>query len=274
MIFVLSKIFSVVAQPSFVLLLLCAIGLLLTLWRGRSRWADGLLIAGIGGVATCAILPVGTWLLRPLEDRFAPPSPMPAQVDGIVVLGGAIEADKSDNRGMPALNIRAGRMTEFVALARRYPRAQLLFSGGSDELFPTPPTEADVARRFFAQMGLSADRVIFEGKSRNTHENALFSRRLVSLKPGQRWLLVTSAADMPRAVGCFRAAGWRVTAYPSDYRTYRGRAGFLPGLLDGLTNTDWAVHEWAGLLYYRLRGWTSSFFPGPDGELAMAKGVR
>jgi uncharacterized SAM-binding protein YcdF (DUF218 family) len=188
-----------------------------------------------------------------------------------VVLGGAIETDKSENRGQPTFNIRAGRMTEFVALARRYPQAQLMFTGGSGKLISSPPTEADEARIFFTQVGLPVGRVIFEDKSRNTYENALFSRRLVALKPGQRWLLVTSAADLPRAVGCFRKVGWPVIGYPADYRTYRDRTGFLPGLMDGLSDADWGVHEWIGLVYYRLRGWTTSFFPGPDADEAKAK---
>jgi uncharacterized SAM-binding protein YcdF (DUF218 family) len=266
MTFVLSKIFSVVLQPSTLLLLLCATGLLLTLWRNRSPWGLRFLIAGIGGLAACAVLPVGTWLMRPLEDRFPPLRPMPAQVDGIVVIGGAIELDESANRGVPAFNVRAGRMIKFVALARRYPHAQLLFSGGSSDLFADNVTEADVARTFFTEMGVPPDRVIFESKSRNTRENALYSRHLAHLKPGQRWLLVTSAADMPRAVGSFRAVGWPVIAYPSDFRTYHDRAGFLPGLPGGLSDTDWAAHEWIGLLCYRLRGWTLSFFPGPIAE--------
>jgi uncharacterized SAM-binding protein YcdF (DUF218 family) len=91
----------------------------------------------------------------------------------------------------------------------------------------------------------------------------LFSRLLVHVHSDQHWVLVTSAADMPRAVGCFRAVGWPVIAFPTDYHTRRLGMGAIPGLVSGLRNVDWAAHEWIGLIYYRAHGWTASFFPGP-----------
>jgi DUF218 domain len=66
---------------------------------------------------------------------------------------------------------------------------------------------------------LSRDRIIVERKSRNTTENAAFTKQLVMPKPGERWLLVTSAMHMPRAVGVFRKAGFAVDAYPVGYQT-------------------------------------------------------
>jgi uncharacterized SAM-binding protein YcdF (DUF218 family) len=259
-----SKIFWAIAQPSTALLLLCIAGALICLWRPLSVWGRGLLTAGVAGFAACAFLPIGAWLMWPLEDRFPPPSPMPAHVDGIIVLGGAIDRAESAARGHPALNGHAERMTAFVSLARRYPQARLLFTGGNPDLHPSGPTEADVARVLFAGLGLDMHRVVFEERSRNTRENALLSKRLVSPQPGQTWLLVTSAADMPRAVGCFRAVGWAVIAYPVDYRTRQGSLGSTLGLVAGLRDVDWAAHEWIGLIYYRMRNWTSSQFPDPN----------
>ncbi len=201
--------------------------------------------------------------MGPLEDRFPPLRQMPARVDGIVVLGGAIDLKESADRGMPALNERAERMTAFVALARLYPHARLVFTGGNPDLLSAGPTEAEVARVLFAGLGLDPHRLVFEAKSRNTRENALFSRRIENPRPGQIWLLVTSAADMPRAVGCFRAVAWPVLAFPVDYHTRHRDMGGVPGLVAGLKEFDWAAHEWIGLVYYRSRGWTSSLFPGP-----------
>jgi uncharacterized SAM-binding protein YcdF (DUF218 family) len=198
--------------------------------------------------------------MRPLEDRFPRLRWMPAHVDGIIVLGGAIDLRESVDHGMPELNQRAERMTAFVALARLYPHARLVFTGGNPDLLAAGPTEADVARVFFKGLGLDPRRVAFEGKSRNTRENALLSKRLVNPGPHQEWILVTSAADMPRAVGCFRAVDWPIIAFPVDYHT---RQGLVPGLVSGLRDVDWATHEWIGLVYYRSRGWTSSLFPGP-----------
>ena len=264
MYYVVSKCFWDVAQPSTLLLLLCLAGVAVLRWRAHSSWGWRLLLIGVGGLAACAIFPVGTWLLRPLEDRFSQPRPMPERVDGIVLLGGAIDLDESADRGMLALNARAERMTDFVALARRYPHAQLVFSGGDPHVFPTGLTEADVARGAFSRLGIDPSRIIFEKASRNTHENATLSRSLVHLTPGQYWLLVTSAADMPRAVGCFRAVHWAVIPYPVDYHTKQQTIGMFPGLVAGLQRIDWATHEWLGLAYYRMRGWIPSLFPAPD----------
>jgi uncharacterized SAM-binding protein YcdF (DUF218 family) len=263
MIYPISRFFGALVQPSSLLILLCAAGLAISLWRHGSRWGRRLLLVGVGGLAACAWLPVGVLLMRPLEDRFPHETVGPRHVDGIIVLGGAIDLDESALQGTAAVNERAQRVTTFLTLARRYPGARLVFSGGDAHVIPRGPTEADIARQLFTDLGLDDRRVVFEGGSRNTHENALFSRRLVKPKAGQVWLLVTSAGDMPRAVGCFRAVGWPVTAYPADYHAQGWTFDLMPGLLPGLSVADWATHEWIGLVYYRLRGWTSSLFPAP-----------
>jgi uncharacterized SAM-binding protein YcdF (DUF218 family) len=199
--------------------------------------------------------------MSPLEERF-PRRPLPSEVTGIIVIGGAFDMSESSSRNMVALNYRAERMTAFAGLARRYPRASLIFSGGSASYFDARLTEAALAKRLFADLGIPLKRVIFEDHSRNTHENALFSRRLVHVGGSDTWLLVTSAADMPRAVGSFRGVGWNVTPVPVDYHTKRAFWS-TPGLIDGLREIDWSTHEWVGLLYYFLRGWTPEVFPRP-----------
>ncbi len=176
MAYAFSKIVWAIAQPSTALLFLCIAGALICLWRPLSGWGRGLLTAGVFGLAACAFLPVGTWLLRPLEDRFPPPNPMPAHVDGIIVLGGAIDRAESAARGRPALNGHAERMTAFAALARLYPDARLAFTGGNPDLYSSGPAEADAARVFFAGLGVDVHHIAFESRSRNTRENALLSK--------------------------------------------------------------------------------------------------
>jgi uncharacterized SAM-binding protein YcdF (DUF218 family) len=155
-------------------------------------------------------------------------------------------------------------MTALVELARRFPNARVIFSGGSAALFPQA-TEAEFALRLFERLGLPPGRVIAEDNSRNTVENARFSKEVAKPKPGERWLLVTSAYHLPRAMGVFRKAGFPVEAYPVDWRT-RGARDVLrpfPTLGDGLRRTDTAVREWVGLLMYRLTGRSDELFPGP-----------
>jgi uncharacterized SAM-binding protein YcdF (DUF218 family) len=263
MVYIAIRIIEIFTQPSTILLVLSTVGAALLFWRRGSAWPTTLVLIGVGGMAVCAILPVGTWLMRPLEDRFLQPQPMPTHVNGIILLGGAINLAESADRDMPALNIRAERMTAFAALARTYPHARLLFSGGNARLFSKGLTESDVARKIFVSIGINPARMSYDDKSRNTHENAVFLFRQAKPKPGQVWLLVTSAADMPRAVGCFRSVGWPVTPFPVDYHTRSRGSPLFPGLVSGLQRTDWAVHEWLGLVYYRFRGWIPSLYPGP-----------
>lgn len=105
-----------------------------------------------------------------------------------------------------------------------------------------------------------------ERRSRNTYENAVFTKALVAPKPGERWLLVTSAYHMPRSVGLFRRAGFLVEPYPVDWRIGERVFAFENVSADGLFRTDIAVREWLGLLAYRLSGRTGELLPGPARE--------
>jgi uncharacterized SAM-binding protein YcdF (DUF218 family) len=248
------------SQPSTLLLILI-LGSAISLVFRHSRWAIICLACGLFVLALCAWTPLAFWILQPLEERFSPVTGKPS-VSGIIVIGGAFDVGQSFNHNHNVtLNIRGGRMTAFAGLARRYPKALLIFSGGKADI-EMPVSEAAMARRLLVDIGIDLTRVKFEEKSSNTHENAEFARRLVTLRQGDRWLLVTSAADMPRAMGSFRSAGWPVVPAPVDYHTHHGFSAPGPGR--GLELLDWGVHEWAGLIYYRLRGWVPSVFPGPE----------
>jgi uncharacterized SAM-binding protein YcdF (DUF218 family) len=160
------------------------------------------------------------------------------------------------------LNNAAERITEFVALARRYPEARLVFTGGSGFVFPGALREADVIHHVLDGLGSDLSRITFERESRNTYENALFSRPLVNPGTGETWLLITSAAHMPRSVGIFRRAGWPVLAYPVDYRSTR-ELSWSPDLLSGLDALNESLREWVGLVAYRLMDRTDALFPAP-----------
>lgn len=257
--FVLSKIAWAVAMPGNLLLLLLLAGLaaLLAGWREL-----GLAVAGFAALAllAIAILPIGAWLARPLEDRHPQPDLAGRRIDGIVVLGGASLPALTADREAPQINMAAERLIAFVSLARRYPEAKLVFTGGQGTLAQAPLSEADVARRVFAELGLAPERVIFEGKSRNTYENALLARPLAQPQPGETWLLVTSALHMPRAVQVFAAQGWQVLPYPVDYLTLSRTEGPFAewgfDLAGHLVLANAAIREWIGLAAYRLLGRT------------------
>lgn len=232
-------------------------------WRRVRRAGRALLALGVAGLGIVAVLPVGDLLLAPLEDRFPVPR-LPAEIDGLVVLGGAVDLARASARGRPEISGAGERLTAMVTLMRRYPGARAVFTGGFRFAAEDDRREADVARQLLADLGVDRGRVIFERAARNTRQNAVLARALVDPKPGETWLLVTSAAHMPRAVGAFRKLGWPVLAYPVDYR---GPPPWRPllhlDLAGELVKVNLAVHEWLGLAVYRVAGWSDALLPGP-----------
>jgi uncharacterized SAM-binding protein YcdF (DUF218 family) len=185
----------------------------------------------------------------------------PQHVDGIIMLGGAVVPILTQLHGMPSLNDAAERFTTFAMLARLYPDAKLIFTGGSPSIFPGAPREAVTAKQLLDQLGLDTSRIVFEDQSRNTFENAVNSKTLMNPQPGQVWILVTSAQHMPRSVGIFRRVGWPVLPWPVGYKAGDESPFSSPGLR--LERLDGAVHEWLGLVAYRLLDRTDSLFPAP-----------
>ena len=260
-----SSIMWFFASPVNLLIFFVAAGLC-ALFTRRERIGRILLSVAAIAFVLCGFGPVGAILLRPLEDRFPLPAETLPQPTGIIVLGGALKAEMTTTRGVIALGGEGGRVTEGVVLARRYPEARIVFSGGPAG---TPPhrNEARVAQEVFARLGVARERILIEDQSRNTDENALFTRNLAMPAKGERWLLVTSAAHMPRAVGTFRHAGMDVIAYPTDYFTLGIPSDFWHVSSDpiaGFTRLDIAVHEWMGLIAYRLTGKTGTLMPAPE----------
>ena len=263
MFFPLSKILGFFALPSNLVMVAGLIGVLLLMTRFR-RFGRVLVIASLVLLAILGLSPLGNALILPLEDRF-PPWTDGGDVAGIIVLGGAVTPDVSAARDEVSLNEAAERLTAAALLAAAHPRAKIIFSGGDAGLVRTEGAEAPYALHLLRGLGVAPERLIAEDRSRNTVENAEFSKELAAPKPGERWLLVTSAHHMPRAVGVFRAAGFPVEAFPVDYRT-RGAIDLLrpfSTLGDGLRRTDTAMREWVGLLIYRMVGRTDALFPAP-----------
>jgi uncharacterized SAM-binding protein YcdF (DUF218 family) len=264
--FVLSKTLGVMLLPTNLLIGIGFLGALLLATR-LARLGRRLLVASIVLLGISGFSPLGNWLLYPLESRFPPWDPAQGAPDGMVVLGGSIEPDASMAHGVPVVRASADRLITAAALARRYPHARIVFSGGSPRLL-SDTREADYAAELFESLGISPGRLTMERRARNTQENAEFAKALAAPKTGERWLLLTSAYHMPRAVGLFRTAGFAVEPYPVDWRV-AGTADLLRlhvFFVEGLRRVDIGIREWLGLAAYRISGKTSEFFPGPDGR--------
>lgn len=264
MFFYASKVLGFFAIPSNFIILVGVLGALLLRTR-FARTGGRLAVGSLILLAVLGLSPLGNALIVPLEERFPAWDHSRRAPHGIVVLGGALSPDISHARDTVALNEAAERMTVVAELARRYPDVRIIFSGGSGSVIFSERPEAEFALQLFETLGVARGRVVGENKSRNTVENAQFSRELAQPKPGERWLLVTSAYHLPRAVGIFRKAGFPVEAYPVDWRT-RGAGDTLrpfPTMGEGLRRTDTAAREWIGLLAYWLSGHSAELFPGP-----------
>jgi uncharacterized SAM-binding protein YcdF (DUF218 family) len=224
-----------------------------------------LVIAAVLLLVICGLSPLGNLLLYPLEQRFPPWDASSGAPDGIIVLGGSIEAELSTAHGTPVVRSSPDRLIAAAALAHRYPKARVAFSGGSANLISNDAREADFAGAIFESLGIDKSRLTMERASRNTQENAEFSKALLSPKEGERWLLVTSAFHMPRSVGLFRKAGFEVEAYPVDWRVGKrfDVTSFSNVALDGLGRTDMAVREWMGLIAYWITGRIEELLPRP-----------
>jgi uncharacterized SAM-binding protein YcdF (DUF218 family) len=265
--FISSKIFWMLASPINLLLFGALAGLMLGYGR-RARFGRALALAAILVLIAAATLPLSALLIGPLENRFPQPPADMAAPYGLIVLGGAIDDLTSAARGQTVFDEGGERITEAVILAKRYPEARVVFTGGTASLVPgASSTEALRARELMTQMGIAPERITIEEKSRNTEENARFTAAIVHPEPSQRWIIVTSAFHMPRAMGVFAKAGFQPIACPVSFYTLGRwpddlRLTFNPGR--SLRILELALHEWIGLAAYRASGRIDHLFPGPE----------
>lgn len=268
MFFVASKIFWLFANPLSLATLLALASFLLVLagWRRLAATAGGLgfMVLAVSGWTTA-----GALMLHPLEERFQRPPTLPERIDGIVVLGGGFEGGINRVRGGYELNSSGDRFVETAILALRHPEAKVLVSGGTGALMLAGEGDGETAPRLLMALGVDRGRLILDNEARNTQENAVFSKRLAEPKPGETWLLVTSAFHMPRSVGLFRKVEFPVVPWPVDYRTSGAER---PGVaednaFDSMQNTALAIREWIGLAAYRLTGRIDELVPAPDKPL-------
>jgi uncharacterized SAM-binding protein YcdF (DUF218 family) len=264
MFFYLAKVLWFLAQPSTLIALLIGYGCIL-IWTGWARWGRRFATAGAVLLLVAGLSPLGNALILPLEDRFPRPNldagPAPT---GFIVLGG------------PSMAVRD---VEAVMLSRRFPDAKIAFTGGDAAIFYKSSSEASDFASMLTAMGVPPDRLILEDKSRDTFENVAFLKTELGKHGlpglGSRWLLITSAYHMPRAMGVFRKAEFTVEPWPVDYRT-RGAADLsrpLNKVSEGLQRVDIAAHEWVGLLAYWITGRSETLFPGPKPVAACDPGT-
>jgi uncharacterized SAM-binding protein YcdF (DUF218 family) len=251
----ISKAVGFALRPGNLLVLVLLAGTLVA-WRRPGRGGRLWLTLLSALLLFVTFAPVYSWIARPLEDRFPLPASMPAQNDGILVLGGVFQRSVAEDCGTLTVNGAAERLMVPTALALQSPSARLVITGRSEN--------HQTLSTWFSDIGLASDRIEFETAARNTFENAVLSHRMIRPGPDEVWLLVTSAQHMPRAMAVFRKLGWPVFPYPVDYRTTGPDA--LTDRLDvaeNLVGIGVALKEWVGLLGYYLLDRTDELWPAP-----------
>lgn len=259
--FYASKILWAALAPDLFPLYLLAAGVL-CLFLQKLKAAKVLLLSSLILLLIIALLPMGLWLLYPLEKRFPANPELPAKVDGIILLGGTVQPLTSAAWEQSELGNSAEREVAFMQLAREYPQAKLLMTGGNGRLLDQQYREADVSQGLLQTLGMDPQRIVFERDARNTYENAGNGKRLMQPRPGETWILVTSAYHMPRSVGIFCKQGWPVLPWPVDHHTAPQALRRLdPNLGGNLGMLRTALHEWAGLVVYYMTGKTEQLLP-------------
>ena len=258
-----SKLLGLFTTSGTLMMIALLIGTAL-LWSKRWKRGRAFLTGAVLILSAVTLLPVQPALTGLVEDRFPQAPPLPEHIDGIIILGGMIRPAISQARGRPTLNDAAERLVEGARLARLHPEAKVLFTGGSADPLSPAARESDFAGQTLRDLGVEESRLVLETRSRNTYENAIYSRELLPDHGEGNWILVTSALHMPRSVGIFRRIGWKVIPWPVNY---------LSGARQDWANEDLPVerlyflsrtlHELVGMAYYRARGWTNTLFPEP-----------
>ena len=263
MFFLLSKILWLVINPFNVILALLVLGWLLLFKKpaaGKKLIGMGLLIIFVAGSGF-----VPGIMMRSLENRI-PAGTIPSNVNGVIVLAGMVNMESS-RKGLIELTEQSDRIIEGIIMVQRYPVAKLIITGGSGSLRQGENLkEADYLKKLAISLGIPRERIIVERNSRNTHEHAVELAKLLPNKDNSQWVLITSAFHMPRAFACFRKAGIQVIPYPVDYKTQFNihnalSISMLLPTLGNINRFNIALHEWLGLVVYRLLDYTDSVFP-------------
>jgi uncharacterized SAM-binding protein YcdF (DUF218 family) len=263
---VVSSAVDVVTTPSSLFLAL-SVGGLLCLCAGWRRAATAGLASGTLGVLLFGVTSLSEVVVAPLVSRFPPVELASAEPPhGLIVLGAGLNEVYAAEMGVPMELEDGGEAVPIVALlARRYPQARIIVSGGGSAYPLAPLRAADGMRRLLIDFGVTADRIEVDADSQTTAQRALNTLRLVGDDRDQTWWVITPAHRMPRLIGTYRRHGFDPVAYPIDFKWMPPFSPtYLYGVPDGLALTDAGAKEWFGLVLYYLTGRTDALFPGPS----------
>ena len=200
---------------------------------------------------TISIFPIGNLLIHKLEKEYHFSTQVPDIMDGILVLGGATSHLLFREFNQVSVNGSAERLIESVKIIREFKNLKIIFSGGSGVLGRPDLGHVDAAKFFYERVGMNTQGIIFENRSRNTYENILFAKDIVNPIKNEKWLLITSAVHMKRAILIGKKHDWNFIPYAVDFKKTK-KFKFKPSFnfLSNLNSFQRASHEWLGLTSY------------------------
>lgn len=260
--FIFLKLLKPFLLPPTLIAVAFVIGIVLV-WRNRKRSGLRILVGALVMYALLSLDPIANGLAWTLERRYAFQASLDAHRDAaaiVILAGGATEADgRRDIGELSGSSWRRlwGGINAYRAFGGTIP---MLYSGGSGDPFNAVSHEAELARSYAFAAGIPAGAFMTETASRTTYESGtVVAQFLRERKPGvvrPKILLVTSAWHMLRAVAVFERSGLEVVPVPVDFtsRTIRVNPLSLLPSADALSTSVLSIHEWVGMLGYRLLG--------------------
>jgi uncharacterized SAM-binding protein YcdF (DUF218 family) len=248
--FLFKKLLSpFILPPGLFVVLLAAGGVWL---RSRKRGGGGGFCLAVGVLIwLSAVSPVADALTGRLESGLSIPENVGGDV--ILLLGGGVVQGVPDMSGLGRPT--DGMLARIVTAVRLQKRLDIPIVVSGGRVWAHETAEARVAARFLVDLGVPSERIILEENSRDTRENAAYSRRICEQHGFRKPILVTSAFHLKRAMLSYRQAGLAVAPFPAAFRTHPGKAyhwdDFLPNP-DCLEQTAAALKEYIGMFFYRL----------------------
>ncbi len=257
--FYLSKILWLIVNPFNIFIFITIITIFLYFISFR-RLSLIIFLINFIFITFISIFPIGNYLTYNIEKEFHSNIKIPERVDGILILGGATNPLLFKEFGQISLNGSAERLVESVMIIRKFEKAKVIFSGGSGNINRTDLGHSQVAKLFYKKMGVDINKIFFEDKSRNTHENIIYSKKIAKPKKNENWLLITSAFHMKRALLIAEKNNWKFIPYAVDFKNIK-EFKLTPNLnlLSNLNSFQSGLHEWLGLVSYYLMGRTEKF---------------
>lgn len=198
-------------------------------------------------------------VIRWWEDETITADQITESYDIGILLGGYSNPYIIPTEDRHNFNSRANRFMNAFELYKTGKVKKLLLSGGSGALLQNNPSEAVEVKNYLIRLGVEESDIIIEDQSKNTYENALFTKQILEKEyPNASLLLMTSAWHMPRAKRCFWKQGLQPTIFSVDFFSERTRGApeswLFPYRL-GFARWEYLIKEWIGIIMYKLKAY-------------------